>query len=146
MSGLLPNTDTNLPFVFLGDEIFPLCQNFMKPFPRRHGLNVEQRVFNYRLSRARWTIESGFGILCSKWKIFNSPITLNVENADIVAAACICLHNFIIDTDNNVGNVNRNSARPNRIRRQLNATQVRNEFSSYFSSPAGSVPWQYNCI
>lgn len=116
----------------------------MKPFPRRHGLNMEQRVFNYRLSRARWTIESAFGILCAKWNIFNIPISFNVDNTDIVVAACVCLHNFIIDT--NDLNYYENTLRPNVIRSQLNAVQVRNEFSNYFSSPAGSVAWQYNYI
>nr|CAI5822765.1 unnamed protein product [Callosobruchus analis] len=33
-----PNTnDTPLPYVFLGDEAFPLNNNFMKPYPRSNS-------------------------------------------------------------------------------------------------------------
>lgn len=50
--GYLPNTDTKLPHVLLGDEAFQLLPNFMRPFPGQ-GLDAKRRVYNYRLSRAR---------------------------------------------------------------------------------------------
>ena len=93
----LPNTNENMPFVFIGDEIFPLKRHFMKPFNRRGLESVEKKIFNYRLSRARWTIECAFGILCSKWKIFNGPLNFKLETTDIIVAACICLHNFVME-------------------------------------------------
>lgn len=38
------------PFVFLGDDAFPLHKHLMKPFKptASDGLSVEQRIFNYR--------------------------------------------------------------------------------------------------
>ncbi|CAN7939305.1 unnamed protein product, partial [Ixodes hexagonus] len=48
----LPKSTKVAPHVFVGDEAFQLRHDFMRPFP---GSNMEpsERVFNYRLSRAR---------------------------------------------------------------------------------------------
>lgn len=48
----IPETNISLPHVFVGDEAFQLCPNFMRPYPA-DGLTFSQRIFNYRLSRAR---------------------------------------------------------------------------------------------
>ena len=40
----------------VGDDIFPLKSWMMKPYPE--NLSYEQRIYNYRISRARRTIES----------------------------------------------------------------------------------------
>lgn len=63
----IPGTDIVVPFVFVGDEAFPLKTNLMRPFPQRHLTN-DARIFNYRLSRARRQVECTFGdIICQKW-------------------------------------------------------------------------------
>jgi hypothetical protein len=36
-----------LPYVFVGDEAFPLRENLMRPFPGR-GANDGEKIFNYR--------------------------------------------------------------------------------------------------
>lgn len=48
----LPGTNEIVPYVFLGDSAFALNKIFMKPFPFKN-INRMQRIFNYRLSRAR---------------------------------------------------------------------------------------------
>ena len=61
-----PGTDEPRPFAMVGDEAFPLRSYLMKPFPQRN-LTYEQRIYNYRLSRARRTVENAFGILANRY-------------------------------------------------------------------------------
>ena len=90
----LPNSQRLLPFVFLGDDAFALTDNLMKPYPQA-GLNLERRIFNYRLSRARRVIENTFGILVSRFGVLQNPIVLFPEKAQKVVLACCYLHNFL---------------------------------------------------
>ena len=93
------NNVDNLPFVLIGDDIFPQKSWLMKPFPGK-GLAEHQRVYNYRLSRARRTIENAFGILSAKWRIFRKPIKANVDLVDKITKATVCLHNYLRLTEN----------------------------------------------
>ena len=52
----LPNSDKIVPYVFVADDAFPLSPYLLKPYPFRDQSD-EERVFSYRLSRARRTIE-----------------------------------------------------------------------------------------
>ena len=61
----LPREGTPLPYFFVGDDAFALKEWMMNPFPFR-GLDRKQRVFNYRLSRARRVVENAFGILANR--------------------------------------------------------------------------------
>ena len=94
---MLPNSEKTLPVVFVGDEAFPLKENLLRPYPGKN-LDYNKRVFNYRLSRARRTVENTFGILASKWRVFRRPISISVESADKVVKACCCLHNYLCHT------------------------------------------------
>jgi hypothetical protein len=61
----LPNDDQDVPFAFVGDDAFPLRSWLMKPFPHRQ-MTRSERIFNYRLSRARRVVENAFGILAHR--------------------------------------------------------------------------------
>lgn len=58
-----------MPFYFIADDAFPLQKRIMKPFvpSQNNPLTEEERIFNYRLSRARRCVENSFGILSRKW-------------------------------------------------------------------------------
>uniref|UniRef100_A0AAV2KQC8 DDE Tnp4 domain-containing protein n=1 Tax=Knipowitschia caucasica TaxID=637954 RepID=A0AAV2KQC8_KNICA len=74
----LPLSNIQAPFVFLGDDAYPLRTDLMKPYSIRQ-MDYEQRVFNYRLSRGRRVVENGFGILANRWRVFLTTIMLNAD-------------------------------------------------------------------
>ncbi|XP_046684862.1 uncharacterized protein LOC124370615 [Homalodisca vitripennis] len=64
-----------------GDEAFPLMCNLMRPYPKKQVTdNHENKVFNYRLSRARQTDECAFGILASRFRVFQKPFEIKVSS------------------------------------------------------------------
>lgn len=94
----LPNTSETYPYVFVGDEAFSLKSHLMKPFSKQELTN-DRRIFNYRLTRARRVVENAFGILASKFGVFQKPINLSPEKAVKITLACCYLHNFLIETN-----------------------------------------------
>ena len=88
-----------LPYVIMGDDIFPLKEWLIEPYPGRN-LNEIQQIFNYRLSWARRVIENCFGILCARWKIFRRPIKAGMHLIQNIVKATICLHNYLRLTEN----------------------------------------------
>lgn len=88
--------DQEMPFFLIGDDAFPLTSRIMKPFPG-HALSNEQKVFNYRLSRARRTIENSFGILVKRWACLQTDFVCHVGKAKVIASACCALHNFLLN-------------------------------------------------
>lgn len=66
----------------------------MKPYPHRR-LHPEQRIFNYRLSRARRVVENAFGILANRLRVFRTTICLKPAKAVVVTLAALCRHNFM---------------------------------------------------
>lgn len=69
----LPGSERATPCYFVGDEAFQMTTNVMRPYPGK-SLDERKKIFNYRLSRARRTIENTFGILVARWRIFRRPI------------------------------------------------------------------------
>ncbi|KYN50392.1 hypothetical protein ALC57_00029, partial [Trachymyrmex cornetzi] len=96
----LPGRDVPFPHVIVADEAFPLNTYLMRPYARRNGLTDRQRIFNYRLSRARLCIENTFAILVSRWHILHKRLYFSVENAQEIFKALVCLHNYIMSSNN----------------------------------------------
>ena len=67
--GLLQNGECRtllgkqVPLNIIGDSAYPLNIWLMKPFINNCSLSIEQKYFNYRLSRARTIVENAFGRL-----------------------------------------------------------------------------------
>jgi len=145
-----------LPFVFVADEAFPFCDNIMRPFSKRNITgNFENKIFNYRLSRARQTVECTFGILASRFRVFKKPSEIKIESVDnVIKAACV-LHNNLrneITISNNVQGesdiIPDNQLLPlgnNNSRSGSSAFLVRKKFTDYFNTE-GSVPWQNDSV
>lgn len=55
------DTATKYPYVIVGDEAFALDGDLLRPYGGKN-LSYEQKIFNYRLSRARRYIECTFSI------------------------------------------------------------------------------------
>ena len=91
----LPGTDIKCPYVLVGDEAFPLKTYLMKPYPR-DALDIKERIFNYRLSRARRIIENTFGILSARCRIFRKPIIAREEVVINITKAATALHNYLM--------------------------------------------------
>ena len=89
----------HLPYVLFRNEIFPLRPWLMKSYPGKR-LNESQRIFLCRLSRPRRTVENAFGILSAMWRIFRKPIRTNVDLAEKIMKATVCLHNYLRVTEN----------------------------------------------
>lgn len=140
----------------------------MKPYSRRN-LTPAERIYNYRLSRARRVVENAFGILASKFRLFQKPISLKLETLDKVVLACCAIHNWlkktnpryvtgdIIDYEDEDHRVfpgswrqNNNSGlqnlpETNHRHPNMEAQQIRNKYRDYFNNE-GAVPWQNQII
>jgi len=150
---VLPNSELTLPYVFVGDEAYPLTTYLMKPYSRR-TLDRSKAIFNYRLSRARLVVECAFEICASKWRILDKAIETKADTALETVKCIALLHNIIIDVEglhdlssNDFGSLDANDGnqlRKSRIHNSVTASakQTRDLFCKYFNSPAGSVPWQ----
>lgn len=92
----LPNyNQTNFPYVFVADDAFALGPHLLKPFQGLYEAGSDERVFNYRLSRARRIVENVFGILASVFRVFRAPMLLEPDKVSKVAMTCALLHNFL---------------------------------------------------
>ena len=89
----LRHCDTVLPYVFIGDDAFPMGPNWMKPYPRHNLEDRSKLIANYRFSRARRIIENAFGILAARFRFFRHPIHAKVETVQNITKACVALHN-----------------------------------------------------
>jgi len=133
------------PYVFVGDEAFALHANLLRPYPQR-GLNDKRRIFNYRLSRARRTVECVFGVLANKWRIFHTTILVSSEFVDDIIKSCCILHNFVRKRDGYNYEDMESECHLDDIEvigtgSRTNGIEVREAFAEYFVNE-GAVPFQ----
>lgn len=167
----LPSRSTPVPYVFVADDAFALSTHVMKPYPgQRLCSSSAERIFNYRLCRARRIIENIFGILSSKFRVLLKPIALHPDKVESVVMTCIYLHNFLrrnsesrsfytppgsFDLEDIDGNLIEGQWRSESenglinlqnipVRAPTDVQKIRDEFRDYFISPTGAVPWQNN--
>lgn len=167
----LPGAAENIPYYIVADEAFPLRTWLMKPIPRRN-LGKEERIFNYRISRARRVVENAFGLLAMKFRCLLSTMPQSPERVTKIVMACCILHNLTSTRNmrNSVDKTALDREDPSthevipgtwRIQAQLPdlgsaalrgntasraAKSMRNYMVDYVNSPAGSVTWQENMI
>lgn len=70
----------------------------MRPYPRKSIVSHNERIFNYRLSRARRVVENSFGILTARFRLFHRPLNFD-ENKTLpkIVMAALVLHNFLLN-------------------------------------------------
>jgi len=65
----IPRTNVTSTCVLVGDQGYPLREYLRRPYPTDNGrVSRQKEIFNYRLSRARRTVECAFGIQVAKWR------------------------------------------------------------------------------
>ena len=140
----------------------------MKPYAFR-GLSREERIFNYRLSRARRVVENVFGILASRFRVLLTTMNLSPKVVQKIVLACCTLHNFLREKKSANyaaqgflgeimpdGEVREGSWRQERCNLTTLGPQpgnfyahdvkdTRDQFKTYFND-AGAVSWQGNIV
>ena len=98
-SGPLFTYDTeNFPVAFVGNEVFLLSENLMRPYAG-HNLSEKQRTFNYSLCMAQRYVECAFGVLSIKWRILHTALNVSKEFSKGIVKACVLLHNVVQSKD-----------------------------------------------
>jgi hypothetical protein len=92
-----PGCQVTKTYNAVADEAFPLRPYIMKPYARR-GFDRNERILNYRLSRARRILANAFDILASRFRMFRSPITMLTSSVVKLVMAAVVLHNYLRST------------------------------------------------
>ena len=160
----LPGAKDRLPYYFVGDDAFALGEHMMKRVPSTSAVYAE-RVYNYRLSRARRVVKNAFGMLANRFRILHRPQDMEPEGVKVTVMTMAVLHNFLIsksksyymakgqvdweDRDHDVHHGEwRAIGQMDKLEhtKARNPTQyvkeVRNSIRRWCMSEAGKVPWQ----
>ena len=122
----------------------------------------EERIYNYRLSRARRVVENAFGILVNRFLL--TTMQHGADTVRLMVKACVLLHNLmrtrypvlqnrLLDREQANGDIEPGEWRMNRNlddtqhvhapnRASKEGKMQRNLIKHWCNSPAGAVPWQ----
>jgi hypothetical protein len=160
----LPNDYQDVPYFFIGDDAFALRETMMKPYSQR-GLDNEERIFNYRISRARRVVENAFGILANRFQVLLTTMQHSPSTIKIIVKACIVLHNLMrtrypglqnqqLDRTEDMNhefipgawrqdrNLEDTRTVPGSNTSNKKGKKLRNLLKHWVNSEAGAVPWQ----
>ncbi|WAQ97810.1 hypothetical protein MAR_022183 [Mya arenaria] len=76
-----------------------------RPYPHRH-LARDERIFNYRCSRARRVVENAFGILANRFRCLLTTLGMRPSTVTKTVMACMTLHNRMRTRYPNIQNAN----------------------------------------
>ena len=157
----LPNDNQDVPYFLVGDDAFSLRTYLMKPYGAKN-LSRQQRIFNYRLSRARRVVENAFGILVNRFQVLLTTMSHHADTARLIVKACILLHNVMRSRypvlQNRMIDAQERRLQPGEWRAGQNledtvnvtaqnraskeGKKLRNLIMHWVNSPAGAVEWQ----
>ncbi|KAJ8898352.1 hypothetical protein PR048_003712 [Dryococelus australis] len=86
------NNSLNIPF----PGSFTGCRNVTLPFTlvakKKKTISHDEKIFIYRISRARRVVENTFGIMCSRFRCLLTCLGMHVGKVDSIVLACFVLH------------------------------------------------------
>ena len=161
----LPHDDQPIAYFIVADDAFALKTWMMKPLPIRN-MSVNQRIFNYRLSRATKVVVNVFGILASRFRCLLGTMPQSPQRVTDIALTCCVLHNLLrlrnannadIPVDHDADHNHDEANLPDNptlhdmqevYRGNANrAAKLQREYLiHYVNSEVGSVPWQQDMI
>ena len=165
----LPGDTEDVPYFLVGDDAFGLRIYMMKPYGSK-DLTRKQRIFNYRLSRARRVVENAFGILANWFQVLLTTMMHEADTVRLLVKTCVLLHNLmrtrypvmqnrLVDFQRPDGVLvpgawragkNLDDTRPVNVpgpNRDFRVAKAqRNLIMEWCNSPAGRVPWQDNML
>lgn len=162
----LPNDDTPMPFHIIADDAFALKPWLMKPYSHQSQVHHE-KIYSYRLSRARRVVENAFGLLQARMRVFGTTMHQQPKVVKIITMCACVMHNLILDrTPFPANEVDHEDGQHNLVpgawREEANimerlynprgqnytaqAKAIRDYLAAYYTSEAGAVPWQERIV
>ena len=81
---------------FIADSAFALHSTLMKPYCEKSNMSRKECMFNYRLSRARSTVERAFGMMKNRFRCIHRKMEYELDNSLRIIKAIAILHNLCI--------------------------------------------------
>ncbi|CAF1039448.1 unnamed protein product, partial [Rotaria sordida] len=85
----------------IADSAFPLDATLIKPYIEKPNMSRKECMFNYRLSRARSTVERAFGIMKNRFRCIHRKLEYELDNSVRIIKAIAILHNICIISGDN---------------------------------------------